>query len=99
MLPISQLRFNALAGYARDPRSVVYAEELGWFEHDRERVLGLLIRDRADGDFAGIVFARDELQQYRWTTMTDFVSTPRRAHALLRPALERAAMAPEEEHY
>jgi hypothetical protein len=99
MLPISQLRFNALAGYARDPRTLLHAEELGWFEHDQERVLGLLIRDRADNDFAGIVFARDELQQYRWTTMTDFVRSPRHARALLRPALERAAMAPEEEHY
>jgi hypothetical protein len=99
MLPISLLRFNALAGYARDPRSAVYAEELGWFEHDQERVLGLLIRDRADNDFAGVVFARDELLQYRWTTMTDFASTPRRARALLRPSMERAAMAPVEEHY
>ncbi len=99
MRPISQLRFNALAGYAKHPMTAVYAEELGWFEHANERVLGLLIRDRTDGDYAGNVFARDELLQYRWTGMTDFVSSVRRAKALMRPALEQAAMAPDEVHH
>jgi hypothetical protein len=99
MKSISQLRFNALAGFARDPRALAYAEELGWFEHADGRVLGLLIRDRADQDFAGIVFARDELLQYRWTNMTTFEKSPRWAEAKLRSALEQAAMAPDEEHH
>jgi hypothetical protein len=59
MRPISRLRFNALASYARDPRTVLTAEELGWFEHADERVLGVLIRDRTDDDYSGIVLARD----------------------------------------
>ncbi len=99
MKPITELRFNALAGYAKDPRTPLYAEERAWFEHADERVLGLLIRDRADNDYGGMVFARDELQQYRWTRGTDFVASERRAAALLRPALEQAAMAPDEEHH
>ena len=37
--------------------------------------------------------------QYRWTRMTDFEPTERRARAMLRPALEQAAMAPDEEHH
>lgn len=98
MRPISLLRFNALAGYARDPRSFAYAEELAWFEHADERALGVLVRDRTDGDFAGVVMARDELKQYRWTRMTSFERSARRAEALLRPALEQAALAPDEEH-
>jgi len=99
MQEISSIRFNALAGYARDPRTVLTAEELGYFEHANERVLGILVRDRTDNDFAGMILARDELKQYRWTGMTEWESTPRRARALLRPALERAAMAPDEEHH
>jgi hypothetical protein len=97
--PISRLRFDALAGYARRPETVITAEELGYFEHADERVLGILIRDRTDNDFAGMVLARDELLQYRWTRMTDFEPTERRARAMLRPALEQAAMAPDEEHH
>lgn len=99
MKSISQLRFNALAGFARDPRALACAEELGWFEHADGRVLGLLIRDRTDQDFSGIVFARDELLQYRWTNMTTFEKSPRWAEAKLRSALEQAAMAPDEEHH
>lgn len=99
MQPLSRLRFNALAGYAKDPRAPVYSEELGWFEHAQERVLGVLIRDRHDGDYAGIVLARDELLQYRWTAMTEFEPTLRRAKARLRPAMEQAAMAPDDAHH
>lgn len=99
MRPISFARFNALAGYARDFRTSRSAEELGWYQHADERVLGLLVMDRMDGDYAGIVFARDEQEQYRWTRMTEFVPTPRRAEALLRVALEQAALAPDEEHH
>lgn len=99
MRPISKLRFNSLAGFARQPQTTLYAEELGWFEHANERSLGVLIRDRTDGDYAGIVLARDELLQYRWTTMTEFEPSLRWAKARLRPALERAAMAPDEEHH
>lgn len=99
MKEISRIRFNALAGYARHPRTVLTAKELGYFEHDSERVLGIAVRDRADNDFADMVLARDELKQYRWTSMTEWGPTARHARALLRPALEQAAMAPDEEHY
>lgn len=97
--PISRLRFDALAAYARHPRTILTAEELDYFEHANERVLGILIRDRVDNDFAGIVLARDELLQYRWTNMTDFEPTARHARAKLRTKLEAAAMAPDQEHH
>lgn len=98
MKPISRVRFDALAAYARDPRTILAAEELAYFEHADERVLGMLIRDRTDQDYAGIVMARDELLQYRWTAMTEFEVKERWARAHLRPALEQAAMAPDEQH-
>ncbi len=99
MKPIQLARFNALAGYSRHPRAMLTGEELGWFEHGDERILGILIRDRTDNDYAGMVLARDELLQYRWTNMTTFEASPRRARALLRKAMEAAEMAPDEEHY
>jgi len=99
MRPISRIRFDALAGYARHPRTVQTADELAYFEHADERVLGILIRDKADGDFAGIVMARDELMQYRWTCMTSFETKERWARAKLRPMMEQAALAPDEEHH
>lgn len=99
MRKISLQRFNALAGYARHPRTGLMADELDWYAHADDRVLGLLIRDRTDDDYAGAALARDELLQYRWVGMTDFVDSSRRAKALLRRLLEQTAHAPNEEYY
>ncbi|WP_282044992.1 hypothetical protein [Roseibium album] len=96
---ISIQRFNALAGYARHPRAVLDGEECGWFSHADDRVLGVLIRDRTDNDFAGAVLARDERLQYRWVDMTIFVNSARRAEALLQRLLEKIALAPDEEYF
>lgn len=99
MNPISLLRFDALAGYARNPRARVYGDELDWFEYNDERVLGVLILDKTDGDYAGAVLARDERLQYRWTTMTTFTPSVRRAKALLRQLMVEAADQPDEAHH
>ena len=37
MKPIAPIRFDALAGYARDPRALLMAEELAYYEHAGER--------------------------------------------------------------
>jgi hypothetical protein len=99
MRPISLVRFNALAGYARIPMARVAAEEVGWFEHDGGQVVGALIRDRTDDDFGGVVFAQDQLLRFRAVNVTPFAATPRRAQVALRRGMEQAAMAPAEEHH
>ncbi|WP_439597998.1 hypothetical protein [Falsiroseomonas sp.] len=77
----------------------MFSEELGYFEHADERVLGILIRDRTDDDYAGAVLARDELHQYRWIKGTSFQPTPRHAKALLRRELELTAMQSEDTYH
>jgi len=49
----SELRSNALAGYARDPKAVPFGEEIAFYEEEGGTVVGLLIRDRAGNDFSG----------------------------------------------
>lgn len=99
MRPISSVRFNALAGYCRQPATLYTAEELGWYEHAGERVLGTLIRDRTDNDYAGIILAQDRRERYRAVSLTTFVRSGRRAETLLRREMERLALAPEAEYY
>jgi hypothetical protein len=48
---IPRLRFDALAGYCRDPRSAISGEEVGWFEYGDASALGLLLMDRQDRDY------------------------------------------------
>jgi len=99
MKPISPLRFDALAGYAREPLSFVYGEEVRYFEHGGERALGLLLRDRADRDFGGLVFARDRRHKFRSVSTTGFCNSRRWAEVELRREMEAIAALPDSEYY
>lgn len=99
MKAISVLRFDALAGYARQPSARLAGEEIGWYEQSNGAAVGLLLRDLTDGDVFGIVFARDEKLRFRYVRSTPFQTKRRRAELDLRRALEVAAMAPPEAHH
>ncbi len=99
MHAIPLVRFNALAGYCRQPPTLYMAEELAWFEQGGERVLGTIIRDRTDSDFSGVVLGRDRKGRFRAVHLTRFEPSRRRAEAMLRREMERLAMAPDEEYY
>lgn len=98
MKKISLVRFNALAGYARQPDVSYMAEEIGWYEHGDERVLGLLVRDRGDNDFSGLILARDRKLRFRAVDMTGFYAHPRNAEVELRREMERIAAEPDAEY-
>ena len=63
--PLSRRRFDALGGYARDPKIPLIFEELEWYSAPDERVLGTLVRDYEDQDFGWVILARDERLRYR----------------------------------
>jgi hypothetical protein len=98
MKKISLVRFNALAGYARQPGTFYMAEEIGWYEYGGERVLGLLVRDKEDNDFSGLVFARDRKLRFRAVDMTGFYTRRRDAEVELRHEMERMAAEPDVEY-
>jgi hypothetical protein len=64
----------------RSPLVSILATELRWFEVAEERVLATLIRD-TDGEFSGVILARDMKERYRWIAMTDFFASPEEALA------------------
>lgn len=53
-------RFNALAGYARSPAAAYMCRELAWYSNEEENVVGVLLLDIIDNDFASVVLGRDE---------------------------------------
>jgi len=99
MKPITLTRFNALAGYCRQPMTLHIAEEVGWFEHANERVLGTVILDDTDGDYSGVTLAKDQMGRFRSVHLTDFYPSAHWAKALLRREMERLSMASDEEYY
>ena len=99
MRSISLIRFNALAGYCRRPENILFSEELGWFEETAERVLGVLFRDREDGDFGSVVLGRDRKGRFRAIHLGKFHPLAAQAEADLSASMERLAAAPDEEYY
>ena len=99
MRKISEMRFNALAGDARHPRARLTGDEVGYYEDDGGSLLGLLVRDRADDDFAGMAFGRDRKLRFRWTSMTDFFDRSEEAVAALEKLLADLINRPEEFHH
>jgi hypothetical protein len=85
---ISLKRFNILAAYIRQPSAYVLSEELEHLATDGDRVLGVLIRDRVDDDYAGLVLGKDESGQYRCVdilTFTNLYDSAREANQLSLP--------------
>jgi len=67
-IEISELdfkRFNALAGHSRSPAVANISKELAWYSNEDESVIGVLLLDVVDMDFAAILMARDEGGRYR----------------------------------
>lgn len=62
---MSQQRFNALAAHSRSPAADYIGKELGWYTNDDESVIGTIMLDRVDNDFAVVVMGRDENDAYR----------------------------------
>ncbi|MDE8669830.1 hypothetical protein PY310_14705 [Pseudarthrobacter sp. H3Y2-7] len=54
-------------------------EELAWFEDVDAGILSTIVMDRTDGDYGGIILARDMNERYRFIDQTDFFETPERA--------------------
>jgi len=95
MTPVSPIRFNAIAGYARQPEAALFGQELAYFEVDGGRIMGMLMRDIEDGDCFGVVFAPNRKLRFRSVRMTDVVEEPAIAELDLAVAINIAAKAAE----
>lgn len=97
MKPISKPRFDSLAGYSRSPMMPLYATEVGWFQEADEKVLGLIVLDRHDNDYAYYTLGRDAKGRFRAVTIDVSVVTEAEALSRLEATLaEQAALPPEE---
>lgn len=62
---MTEERFNALAAHSRSPAAAYVSDELGWYTNEDESVIGVLLLDTVDDDFAAVAMARDENGAYR----------------------------------
>jgi len=62
---LDEKRFNALAGHSRSPAAAYVSRELAWYSNQDESVIGVLLLDIIDNDFASVVLSRDEGGRFR----------------------------------
>lgn len=89
-------RFDALAGYARQPELALISNELAWYACKGERVLGMVLIDLIDNDYSWVVFGRDELQRYRAIDVKVSLATFEEANNDLFRAMTGAVESPDE---
>jgi hypothetical protein len=97
--PLSLVRFNALAGYARHPATVLMFEELECHSTNDERVIGALVQDREDEDYGWIVLGRDERLRFRAITAGSSLESAEAARENLFEAMQAEHAKPDEEFH
>lgn len=63
--PISRNRFNVYTMGTRISNSAFVCEELSWWTVNDDALLGIVIRDAVDNDYAWMLLARDEIGRLR----------------------------------
>ena len=96
---LQEIRFDALAGYIRDPRTALVSEEIAWYSDAEERVLGVLLRDTIDNDFVWIVLGRDERRCFRAVDVDSSIPTAALARRDLLNALTAWSSKPDSAYF
>jgi hypothetical protein len=99
MKPISQLRFDSLAGYSRSPTMALVARDVAWYEDADEKVLGLVALDLPDQDYVCYVLGRDAKGRFRAVWLECNLENQATATFLLQGKLAEFAQAPPEEFH
>lgn len=57
---LTKAHFDALVAYSRNPSVEFISVEIDWYADAEERVIGTVLLDPVDSDYAAIVLARDK---------------------------------------
>lgn len=82
-------RFTALVGPSRSPRAEFFSKELDWYSNQDESVLGLVLLDIIDNDYAWLTLGRDEIGRYRSFGINTCVETQEDATKQLLAEIEK----------
>lgn len=88
---LCQPRFDALC-YSRQPLAAFIGREVEWWSDSDERVLGVVLLDTTDNDWAWIILGRDEKALFRAIKVDASIQTQKEASELLRKHLEIYAL-------
>ena len=94
IMPLTRARFSALC-YSRKPVAALMSKEVEWWSDAQELVLGIVLLDLSDNDWAWIVLGRDEQGLFRCIDVNASVPTQGEARTALHIALAQHAASAE----
>lgn len=89
VVKITPERFNAFVDWTRAPAVDFVSEELEWYADKFERVLGVVLLDTVDNDFAYIILGRDEALRFRCIDLRVSMPNIGMARSRLKVALQK----------
>lgn len=92
---LTERRFEALAGYTRNPLIVALTQEADWLATSDERLVGTVTWDRNDHDFGWVALARDERLRFRAVDVEASLPTFEAARAMLAARLNALSRRPD----
>lgn len=84
---LDKRRFDALAARARSPAAAFISVEVAWLANDDETVIGVVLKDTIDSDYAAVVLGRDEARAFRAFDQEASLATEQEATAWLERAI------------
>jgi hypothetical protein len=96
---LTRIRFDALAGYVRSPKIVLFVEEIEWYATPDERLIGMLERDRIDHDFGWVILGRDERLRFRAIDVNASLASLEAARQQLFERMEKQYGKPDEDYH
>lgn len=88
---LDQKRFEAFVGHTRSPAAAYSSKEIEWYANDSESVIGVLLLDTIDYDYAAVVMGRDEAGRFRAIDTESSRSTQEDARSWLIEAMKLQA--------
>lgn len=89
---LTKARFDALVAYSRIPAIEFFSVEIDWYADDEERVIGCVLLDLIDFDYAAILLTRDENRRYRAIDVKASMPNKESATKWLKDVIERHAV-------
>jgi hypothetical protein len=99
IIPLAKQRFNAMAGYSRDPKIILIIEEREWYSTRDERLVGMVTFDKIDHDYGCVVLGRDERHRFRAINVNVSYPTIDLSRASLFEELATHHAEPDESYY
>lgn len=88
IIPVKKEHFDLYALGGRRVEALIMSEEVSWWSNNDETVIGTVLIDRTDGDFAWVIMARDKIGRFRCINLNTDIDTLKKAETEIKSKIK-----------